>query len=312
VSESAAVSEGDRVSESAAALGSVSGPEGGRGQALSVQGVEVRFGGIVALEDVSLDVAEGETVGLIGPNGAGKTTLINVVAGNQRPRAGEVLLFGDRVTGMSSVRRAHRGLARTFQQLSLFDGMTVWEHVLLGYAAGSAREVAGPRFLARRSRLERLAREDTSGLGPMGLLERLGLMSVADQLASAQAVGIVRMVDLARALAGRPRVLLLDEPVSGLPENEARAVAGVIQAIRREHNIAVLVIEHNLEFAQLVSDRIVALDFGKVIADGHPDVVLASSEVHAAYFGTDDQDAGADHGSDASVQSDAATAGLEG
>lgn len=270
----------DHVSTAASSRDSHSPP------ALILRGATVRYGGILALDDVTLEVAEGEIVGLIGPNGAGKTTLIDVVAGMRRPTSGEVILFDERVTTMTNVRRARLGLARTFQHLSLFDGMSVWEHILLGYAAGAARDLPSRRFLARRSRLERDARADGSELGPNALIDRLGLAEIAQELASTQAVGVVRMVDLARALASRPRLLLLDEPVSGLSEVEARAVAGVIKSIQHEHSIAVLVIEHNLEFARLVSDRIVALDFGKVIADGPPDEVLASGTVHTAYFGT--------------------------
>jgi len=257
----------------------------GESPALELQGITVRFGGVVALSDVSLQVGEGETVGLIGPNGAGKTTLIDVIAGNRRPDPGEVLLYGERVTRLPPARRAHRGLARTFQTLSLFDGMTVWEHVLLGYAAGTPHGAGSGRFVSQRKRLEDAAKSDTSELGPIALLDKLGLAAVADELASTQSVGVVRMVDMARALASRPKVLLLDEPVSGLPEPEARAVASALQAIRKEHSMALMVIEHNLEFARLVSDRMIAIDFGKVIAEGAPDEVLGSDSLRVAYFG---------------------------
>jgi ABC-type branched-subunit amino acid transport system ATPase component len=269
----------------------------GESPALALQDVTVRFGGIVALSDVALHVAEGETVGLIGPNGAGKTTLIDVIGGNRRPDPGKVLFYGEDVTRLRPVKRARRGLARTFQTLSLFDGMTVWEHVLLGYAAGAPRGAGSGNFVSQRKRLEEAARADDSELGPQALVEKLGLAAVADELASTQAVGVVRMVDMARALAARPKVLLLDEPVSGLPEPEARAVAAVLQAIRKEHSMAMLVIEHNLEFAGLVSDRMIAIDFGKVIAGGPPDEVLASEALRLAYFGGDagdDQAAGSE------------------
>jgi ABC-type branched-subunit amino acid transport system ATPase component len=280
--------------------------------ALRLEGVTVRFGGILALSDVSLEVEPGEIVGLIGPNGAGKTTLIDVVAGNRRPQAGEVMLYGQRVTHMAAMLRARRGMARTFQKLSLFDGMTVWEHVLLGYAAG--RQTGGPRlgFLSSRARLEKAARAETGELSPAALLGQLGLADVADELASTQAVGVVRMVDLARALASRPRMLLLDEPVSGLPEPEARAVAAVIQSIRRQHAIAMLVIEHNLEFARLVADRVIALDFGKVIADGAPDEVLSSRELRVAYFGADAEEEAAIQHATGDVQLILASAPEEG
>lgn len=264
-------------------------------QALELKNVTVRFGGVVALTNVALHVSEGETVGLIGPNGAGKTTLIDVIAGNRRPDPGEVLFYGDHITRVPAVRRAQRGLARTFQTLSLFDGMTVWEHVLLGYAAGAPRGAGSGSFVSQRRRLEAAARADSSELGPLTLMDKLGLGGVADELASTQAVGIVRMVDLARALASRPRVLLLDEPVSGLPEPEARAVATVLQSIRSEHSMALLVIEHNLEFARLVSDRMIAIDFGKVIGEGPPDEVLASEALRVAYFGAE-SDADLDEG----------------
>jgi branched-chain amino acid transport system ATP-binding protein len=281
----------------------------GESPALALEGVTVRFGGIVALSDVSLQVTEGETVGLIGPNGAGKTTLIDVIAGNRRPDPGEVLLYGERVTRLPAVRRAHRGLSRTFQTLSLFDGMTVWEHVLLGYAAGAPHGAGSGRFVSQRRRLEDAARSDTSELGPVALMDKLGLASVADELASTQAVGVVRMVDLARALAARPRVLLLDEPVSGLPEPEARTVAAVIQALRKEHSMALLVIEHNLEFARLVSDRMIAVDFGKVIAEGPPDEVLGSDSLRVAYFGedADAEEVKADPATDAATANELAT-----
>jgi len=255
--------------------------------ALELSGITVRFGGIVALNDVSFTVADGESVGLIGPNGAGKTTLLDVAAGVRRPQTGAVRLHGREITRAAVVRRARLGIARTFQQLSMFDGMTVREHVLLGYLAGTAEQMPLRGFLSARSRAERAARKDDSPLSPGALLARLGLEPVADQLAGEQSVGVVRMVDLARALASRPRVLLLDEPVSGLSEHEAEDVGRVLLSLRADHELAVLVVEHNLEFARLVSDRIVALDFGEVIAIGRPGEVLASAELRRAYFGAD-------------------------
>jgi branched-chain amino acid transport system ATP-binding protein len=274
----------DRAGSSAQASAS------GAPDTLAFAGITVRFGGIVALQDVSFNVAVGESVGLIGPNGAGKTTLLDVAAGVRRPQAGEVRLYGRAITRASVVRRARLGIARTFQQLSLFDGMTVREHVLLGYLAGRAPNMPLRGFLSRRSRVERTARADDSPLSPGALLSRLGLERVADELAGEQSVGVVRMVDLARALASRPRVLLLDEPVSGLSEHEAEDVGRVLLSLRADHELAVLVVEHNLEFARLVSDRIVALDFGEVIANGAPGDVLSSDELRRAYFGADAQE----------------------
>jgi len=253
--------------------------------ALELHGVTVRFGGIVAADAVSFTVAPGETVGLIGPNGAGKTTILDVVAGARRPAEGRVSLYGDQVTTRSVVQRARAGVARTFQQLSLFEDMTVRDHVVLGCLA--ARTAAGdaPGYWRGRASVERALLADDSPLGPVALLRRLRLEPLADEPASAQSVGTVRMIDLARALASRPRLLLLDEPVSGLNEAEAQHVAEVLVSLHADHDLAMLVVEHNLEFARLLSDRIVALDFGKVIADGAPADVLGSTALREAYFG---------------------------
>ncbi len=255
--------------------------------ALHLRDVTVRFGGIVAVDSASIVVGPGESVGLIGPNGAGKTTMLDVAAGVRRPQAGSVSLFGDTITRASVVRRARRGMARTFQQLSMFDELTVREHVFFGWLASRARDLPLYGYLSRRSSLERLAMADDSPLSPSFLLRRLGLEPVADQLAGEQSVGTVRMVDLARALASKPRVLLLDEPVSGLAEREAEEVGNLLVALRAEHKLSMLIVEHNLEFARLVSERLVALDFGKVIAEGDPDAVLGSDVVRTAYFGND-------------------------
>ena len=255
--------------------------------AIALSGITVRFGGIIAVDSASIAVAPGESVGLIGPNGAGKTTLLDVAAGVRRPQQGGVSFFGDVITRASVVRRARLGVARTFQQLALFDGMTVREHVLFGYLASRGSELTLGGFLAARAEIERVAMSDDSPLSPPVLLRRLGLEAVADELAGEQSVGIVRMVDLARALASRPRVLLLDEPVSGLAEAEAEEVGKLLLSLRAEHKLSMLVVEHNLEFARLVSDRLVALDFGKVIAEGAPTEVLASPVVRRAYFGAD-------------------------
>lgn len=256
--------------------------------ALSLAGISVSFGGVVALNGVEVEVGAGESLGLIGPNGAGKTTLLDVAAGARRPQAGEVRLHGERVTKMPVARRARLGVARTFQQLSLFDGMTVAEHVYLGYLSSAAASVGEYPLWAPRARVDRQIAAEDSPLAPTALIRRLGLEGVAAEPAAAQSVGIARLVDLARALASRPQVLLLDEPVSGLNEAEAEHVGNVLLSLRNDHQLAMLVVEHNLEFARLVSDRIVALDFGKVIEDGEPTTVLASPTLRRAYFGTED------------------------
>ena len=267
---------------------SVSAPAGRAVRSLELTDVSVSFGGTHALDSVSVSLGAGETLGLIGPNGAGKTTLLDVVAGSRRPQRGDVYLLGAKLTSRSPMQRARAGLGRTFQQLSLFDGMTVREHVVMGYLAGAPGRRSGLRAVSSRSRAIRFANDDDSPLAPRSLMRRLGLDAMADEMAGEQSVGVARMVDLARALAGAPRVLLLDEPVSGLSEIEARGVGEVLLSLRAEHDLSIVVVEHNLEFARLVSDRIVALDFGKVIAEGEPNATLASPELRRAYFGVSD------------------------
>ena len=253
--------------------------------AISLSDITVRFGGIVAVASATAVVGPGECVGLIGPNGAGKTTLLDVAAGVRRPQQGAVTLFGKDITRSSVVRRSRLGIARTFQQISLFDAMTVREHILLGYLACCSADLRLRGYVSSRRRVEAMARADRSPLSPHSLLKRLRLEDIADELAGEQSVGTVRMIDLARALASRPRVLLLDEPVSGLSEGEVDEVGVLLRELRDEHKMSMLVVEHNLEFARSVADRLIALDFGKVIASGRPDDVLASDALRSAYFG---------------------------
>jgi branched-chain amino acid transport system ATP-binding protein len=253
--------------------------------AIELRAVSVHFGGVVALRDVSFSVAEREIVGLIGPNGAGKTTLLNVIAGGLSPVSGQAVVFGEKAR-RSAVGQARMGVGRTFQQLSLLSEFTVREHVLFGYAAGLGGRLFGRGLWYRKAVIERMADADDSPLGPKALMADLGLEPIADELAAEQSVGIARMVDMARALASRPRILLLDEPVSGLSEIESEAVARLLLDLRAQHGMTMIVVEHNLEFARIVSERIVALDFGEVIATGSGSEVLSSDRVRIAYFGT--------------------------
>jgi branched-chain amino acid transport system ATP-binding protein len=245
-----------------------------------------------------MQVCQGEVLALVGPNGAGKTTLLNVLAGVVAPSAGMVHCFGERQKGHSPVTQARLGIARTFQQLSLLREMTVREHVMFGYLASLRPKTRFGGYLLSNSRLAAMAEADDSPLAPDALLDRLGLATVADQLAAEQPVGTARMVDLARALAMRPRLLLLDEPVSGLSDLEARAVAASLAQIRSEHRMAVLIVEHNMDFARIVSDRMVALDFGAVIAAGTSADVLNSELVRKAYFGMAEAEIAEGHAND--------------
>jgi branched-chain amino acid transport system ATP-binding protein len=250
---------------------------------LEAHGVTVRFGGVVALDDVSLRVPEGSTVGLVGPNGAGKTTLFGVLSGLLRPKAGRVTMSGTDVTRRSPQHRARKGLARTFQRMELFTELTVREHLVLARRVNDGRE-----------RLLGMAR-DLTGFGERPgpgeeeaveeILALLGLEAVADRPALAIPLGTGRLLEVARALAAEPTVMLLDEPSSGLDAHETEQLGEALRRVRTERGIAFVLVEHNVDFVLGLSDRISVLDFGKLIAEGTPDEIRTSPEVQAAYFG---------------------------
>jgi branched-chain amino acid transport system ATP-binding protein len=250
--------------------------------ALTLSGVTVRFGGITALDDVSLELAVGEVRGLIGPNGAGKTTLFDVISGVRAPNAGKVLLGGEDVTGRSATYRARRGLRRTFQRVQAFGWLTVEDNVLtaLEWRGGGGGLLADlVAFPTRRAR-ERTRRERAGEV-----LELCGLSTVRRDLAGSLPIGLARMLELARAIVDRPHVLLLDEPSSGLDETEAARLGERIQAIRRDETCAVLLVEHDVGFVMQQCDQIVVLDLGRVLAVGEPRAIQADAAVRAAYLG---------------------------
>jgi branched-chain amino acid transport system ATP-binding protein len=238
---------------------------------LEVDGVSVRFGGLAALSEVSLTASEGAITGLIGPNGAGKTTLFNVVTGMQRPNAGAVRLDGRDLRGLSSYRRARRGLGRTFQRLELFGTLTVAENI------GVAASIANRGSLKGRSRKIDETRKE--------LLDRVGLTAVANDRADTLPTGTGRLLELARALATRPRVLLLDEPAAGQDTDETERFSEVLRSLARD-GLAILLVEHDMELVMNVCHTVVVLDYGRVICTGTPTEVRADAEVQAAYLGT--------------------------
>jgi len=250
----------------------LNGKHGGE-PALSVQGVSVQFGGVAALTDVTLQVEPGHVTGLIGPNGAGKTTLFNVISGLQRPDRGRVYLGGKDVTSFGPHRRARHGLARTFQRLELFGSLTVRENVQVGLEAPHARPEPGGT--------DRQA---------AGLLQRVGV-SAADELVGSLPTGSARLVELARALSIDPRVLLLDEPCSGLDDTEAESLGALLTALAAEGR-AVVLVEHDMDLVLQVCDVVHVLDFGELIASGTPNEVRASRIVQAAYLGTAGRETG--------------------
>ncbi len=250
---------------------------------LSVSGVSVSFGGIRALDDVSLSVAPGEIVGLIGPNGAGKTTLFDVISGVRIPQSGRVHMGGVDVTTRPAMQRARGGLRRTYQAVQVFGWLSVVDNVVaaLDWEGGGGGLFADLVASPTRRRREKARRAQA-----MAALERCGLAAVADAPAGSLPIGLARMVELARATADPPKVLLLDEPTSGLDGNEAVRLAEEVRAICRSVDCAVLLVEHDMEFVMGVCDRIVVLNLGQVIAAGTPEQVRADQAVRTAYLGT--------------------------
>ncbi len=247
--------------------------------ALDVRSVTVRFGGLTALDKVSLTAASGQVTGIIGPNGAGKTTLLNVLCGFVRPDSGAILFGGNELTGLRPHRLAGLGIARTLQGVGLFSGLSVLENVMIGATvharAGFWTALLGVR---RADRDEAQLRERA-----MAGLEQVGAAGHAGAMPGTLAYGVRKRVAMARALAAQPRLLLLDEPASGLSEQELPELGGLISRLAAD--MTLVVIEHRMDLMMSVCDTIAVLDFGRVIATGTPAQVQADPAVTAAYLG---------------------------
>ncbi|MBT2212263.1 ABC transporter ATP-binding protein [Actinomadura sp. NEAU-AAG7] len=246
---------------------------------LRVTGAVKRFSGLTALAGADLTLAAGEVLGLIGPNGSGKTTLVNCVSGALRIDEGEIRLRGRDVTRASRARRARSGIARTFQNLKLFGDLTVRENVLVGRNASPRGPSGGP------SRDGGAAPAETPKDDVEGLLRDLRLEHVAREIVSTLSYGTQRRVEIARALAGNPRVLLLDEPAAGLNDGETAELKDLIHLIRTERGCGVLVIDHDMNLVLGISDRVQVLDEGTVIFEGEPREAFEQPRVVAAYLG---------------------------
>jgi len=249
------------------------------GDTLAVAHVSVRFGGLLALDDVSLAVEPGEVVGVIGPNGAGKTTLFNVISGFVQPEAGALYWQGRRLRRLRPHDLARLGIARTLQGVGLWSGMSVVENAMTGAQHALGADLASALLGLWRSSGE----EARTRRRAVELLDRLGIGGWADRSPDTLPYAVRKRVALARALMSEPRLLLLDEPASGLSPDEMDGLVELLGEVRR--STSVLLVEHHMDFVMAVCDRLVVLDFGQVIATGTPEEVRASPEVTTAYLG---------------------------
>ena len=248
---------------------------------LSVTDLSVRFGGIHAVQGVSLDAPIGRLTALIGPNGAGKTTTFNALCGLNKPSSGTVELFGEDIGHLSPSARSQRGLGRTFQRMELFDSLLVRDNVALGREAGMAGSRPWHHVLSRKA--ERAAISDAVDEA----IDLCGLASLADRRAGAISTGQRRLVELARAIAGNFRILLLDEPSSGLDGNETKRFGEILREIIARRGTGILLVEHDMSLVMEVCDYIYVIDFGQPIFEGTPAEVRHSEIVRAAYLGSD-------------------------
>ena len=252
------------------------------GNLLEVRGLSLGFGGLTVLDEVSLDVPEGSISAIIGPNGAGKSSLFNSISGSYRPQAGTIRFGGRDIAHLPPPRRAALGVARTFQNLALFPSMTVLDNIKLGsHVHLHTGLLAAGVYLGRARREERRLQAAVE----REVIEPLGLGDQVRQPAATLPYGRQKLVELARALAMRPRLLLLDEPVAGMNRAEREEMVRLIRDLRHRHGATVLLVEHDMNVVMGISDQVIVLDFGRVIAAGTPAAVRGDPAVISAYLG---------------------------
>jgi branched-chain amino acid transport system ATP-binding protein len=253
---------------------------------LSLERVSLSFGGVRAIADVSFDIRQGEIRAIIGPNGAGKSSLLHVISGIYRPQRGLVWIDGQKFSRVPTQQLARLGIARTFQNLALFKGLSVLENVVIGRAA-----VRHANFVEQIVRLGRARRERADAQRRAEeIIDFLDLRAVRDRWAGTLPYGLQKRVELARALVARPKILLLDEPMAGMTATEKQEMTRFVRAARDEFGTTVILIEHDISIVMGLSDRVAVLDHGRKIADGSPAEVQANQDVIDAYIGVPHDD----------------------
>ncbi len=252
---------------------------------LEIRNISKNFGGISALTDVSFTINEGEIFGLIGPNGAGKTTMFNIITNMYAPSGGDIIFRGETITGINPHKITHKGICRTFQNIKLFQQMSVLENVMVGRHSRSSSGVLSSvlRIPSQKREEEELKKKAEE------LLDLVGLAPHAHMIAENLSYGQQRRLEIARALASDPKLLLLDEPAAGMNEKETDSLYDLIKEVQKRE-ITVLIIEHDMPLVMKLCDRITVLNFGKKLAQGTPDEIQNNDSVVEAYLGTEEED----------------------